>query len=151
MSLSLVMVPLVIALSVTVKETAIKQLKTHREGFILKSMQTVFSDCKLLVKTLKEHGMPVTVISDNCVRVKSGKHELLYERSNSSEVFLVSASGWDNEEKLLSDITCLEKEYKSNVQSYTYNKLLQNLSESTMTIESETVLEDNSILLTISA
>ena len=151
MSISLVMIPIVIAVSVAIKETAFDQLKKYEgEAHKLQPMQTVFNDVNLLTKTLSEHGLPVNVISENKIHVKSGKYELLYSRSSQSEPFTVKTLGWENADKLLHDIECLDKEYKVNVQSYSYEKLVQNLSESNMVIESETILEDNSILLTIS-
>jgi len=51
--------------------------------------------------------------------------------------------------ELLEELECLDKEYKQNVQSYTYEKLLAGLGANNMTLQSEEVLEDNSILLTI--
>jgi hypothetical protein len=147
----MIMVPIVIAASITIKETALDKLK-QREGPAppkLKPMQTVFNDSNLLIQTLREHGLSVTTISENKIYVKSGKHELHYERANTFEAFSVHAIGWDHTDQFLNDLACLENEYKMNVQSYSYDKLLQNLNESGMTLESETVLEDNSILLTI--
>jgi len=55
----------------------------------------------------------------------------------------------ENAGKLIFNVNCLKKEYKQNVQSYTYDRFVQGLSENNMTIENETVLEDDSILLTI--
>ena len=150
MSISLVLVPIVIALTVTVKKTAIEGIRERGDELsMLDPILTIFSDTGLLVKTLEEHGLPVSVISDDKVLVKSNTYELHYNRANPGEAFYVSASGWNSPEELLAEFHCLENEYKSNVQSYTYNKLLKNLSASKMTVESETVLEDNSILLTV--
>jgi len=150
MSISLVLVPLAVALTVTLKETALDQMKKQRGSKDkLESLQTDFTNCELLSKTLQEHGLPVSIISDNCISVKIEKYELVYERPNSDEAFMVSARDWDGAEELMRHIDSLGKEYKSNVQTYTYDRLIQNLSGSDMTIESETVLEDNSILLTI--
>jgi len=150
MSVSLILVPLAIALSVTLQETAFEQLKKkQRLPQKISSMETDFTDNALLAKTLHEHGLPVNEISDNLITVKTSNYELRYERTHVGEAFMVSASGWHDIDKLAFDINCFEKEYKSNVQSYTYNNLLKNLSENGMSIENEIVLEDNSILLTI--
>ena len=51
--------------------------------------------------------------------------------------------------KFWDEIDCFEREYLQNVQSYTYNKLVESLAENNMKIAEETVLEDNSIMLTI--
>ena len=150
MSISVVLVPLAIALTATLTDESLARLKMHKKlSEKLEPLQTKFTNDELLTKTLQEHGFPVREVSENHVVAKAGKSELNYQRNNVSEAFSVTATGWDNVDDLIFDVECLEKEYLSNVQSYTYNKLIQNLSDSGMTIEDEVVLEDNSILLTI--
>ena len=149
MSISIILAPIAIALVTTATANALSAAAEKTTQKTLGSIETVFNDYELLHKTLQDHGLPVERVSDSRLAVKSGKYELLYERPAPGGPFYVSASGWESAAHLIADITCLENEYRSNVQSYTYNKLLQNLSESGMTVEEETVLEDNSIVLTI--
>ena len=143
MSISTLMVPVVMVAAATVKGEDWLEPE--------KPIETIFNDSDLLAKTLNEHGVPVNIISENEIHVKSGGHELRYERANSSEAFVVTPVGWESKEKLLEDINCFENEYKRNVQSYSYNKLIQGLSRNNMRVESEKVLEDNTIVITISA
>ena len=49
-------------------------------------------------------------------------------------------------EDLIND---LNKEYGLNIQEITYNKIKERLQQENMRLESETVLDDNSIVLTI--
>ena len=143
MSISTLLMPIVIAAAATIKGTDWLDPE--------KPIETIFKDSGLLIKTLEERGVSANVISENKIHVKSGDYELRYERLDSSEAFNLTPVGWESKEKLLEDINCLESEYKMNVQSYTYNKLIQGLSKSDMRIESEKILEDNTIVITISA
>jgi len=149
MSLLAVLVPLAIALSATVKKSRYERSFSQTGRSVrIASAETFFTDRELLVKTLRDHGLPVEKISNDRIRVRSGGYELLYERAKAGDAFLVSAVA-DNGEELLFDLDCLEKEYMSNVQSDVYKKLIRKLSESDMTVESEEVTEDDAILLTI--
>ena len=47
-----------------------------------------------------------------------------------------------------SELNDIDVEYDANVQSYTYEHVIENLPDN-MSVEDEQVLEDNSILLTI--
>ena len=150
MSISIVLVPLAIALAVTLTDGSLKKVKTRAQlPDKQEHLQTKFMDAGLLVKTLSEHGFQVHMLSDDHIIVKAGESELVYERGGPSEAFSVVASGWRDSNELVFDLNCLEGEYNSNVQSYAYDKLIENLSGSGMTVESEVLLEDNSILLTI--
>jgi hypothetical protein len=155
MSISLLLFPMVIALTATAAQASLNAIQ-QKQGTAganqkIEPLLTTFNDTELLQKTLSEHGLIVEVLSDNAVSAKArgSNYELLYQRQSSSEAFWVSPLGWNNADALVADIACLDKEYRVNVQSYTYNKLMTNLAQSEMTIESETVLEDDSILLTI--
>ena len=150
MSISLVLVPLAVALAVTVKTTVFEKMQQqYGTASKLEPMPTTFKDCNLLIKTLKEHGLSVSAVSQNQLSVKTGKYELHYNRTTQDEAFWVSVEGWNNADELIEDINCLEKEYKLNVQSYTYDKLMSNISGAGMTVEEEVILEDDSIMLTI--
>jgi hypothetical protein len=154
MSISMVLIPLAIALSVTAKEamkerTEQKNKEKGQPLTQLAPLQTIFNDLSLLEQTLREHGFAVTVVSENQLTCQAGEAYLDYSRQTFGEPFEVTVSGIQNIDRLLTEIECFEREYKQNVQSYTYNKLVEGLNESNMKITEETVLEDNSILLTI--
>jgi len=112
-------------------------------------METVFTDMALLEKTLKEHGLSTSVVSDNQLLCQIGDALLDYSRQTAGEPFKVTISGQQNIDGFFNEMECFEREYKQNVQSYTYNKLMENVKESNMKIADETVLKDNSILLTV--
>ena len=73
---------------------------------------------------------------------------LIYERNAENEPFVVTISQVSDVDRLVEDFKELEEEYDLNVQTFTYNRVVENLPEN-MLIESEQVMEDDSILLTI--
>lgn len=179
MSISLVLLPLAIALGASVSTTAIataaaatavvgskaalavaaeahlRHLKHLRELYeksqskALPPIETIFNDMTLLKKTLQEHGLSVSVLSDNQLLCQIGDVRLDYSRQAVEDPFKVIVSGLQNVDDFFNEMECFEREYRQNVQSYTYDKLIENLNQSNMKIVEETVLEDNSILLTI--
>lgn len=154
MSISIVLIPLAIALSITAKAAVQTQIdqKNKNKGQPLTQlapMQTIFNDALLLEQTLREHGLSVTVVSNNQLICQAGEARLDYARQTAGEPFWVTVTGVNNIDGFISEMECFEREYEQNVQSFTYNKLIENLSESNMKVVDETVLEDNSILLTI--
>lgn len=178
MSISLILLPLSIAFGASVGTTAVsaaaagaamvgskallaaaaeanlRHLKHLRELYeknkseTLPPIETIFNDIKLLKKTLEDHGFTVSVLSDNQLICQIGDVLLDYTQIN-GKPFQLTVSGVENIDSLFNEMECFEREYKQNVQSYTYNKLMENLSASNMKVSEETVLEDNSILLTI--
>ncbi len=154
MSISIVLIPLAVALSITAKAAVQTQIdyknKNREQQFThLEPMQTIFNDALLLEQTLREHGYAVTITSENQLICQVGEARLDYTRETQGESFWVTVTGINNINNFISELDCFEREYKQNVQSFTYNKLMENLSESNMKVADETVLEDNSILLTI--
>ena len=179
MSISLLLLPLAIALGTTVTTTAVsaaaitaaaagskavlavaaeanlrhlkhlRELYEERKNETLPPLETIFNDMSLLAKTLTEHGLVVSILSDNQLSCQIGEVLLEYFRQAAGEPFKVNVSGLQDIESFLNEMECFEREYKHNVQSYTYNKLMENLNESNMKLVREDLLEDNSILLTI--
>jgi len=153
MSISAVIAPLAIALAVTVAQSVSAQREKNKtKGMAatkLAPMQTIFNDVMLLEKTLREHGLPVAVVSENHLVCQAGSIRLDYQRQISDGPFWVTVHGIQNMDGFLAEMQCFEQEYKQNVQSYTYNRLMESIAERNMHVVEETVLEDNSILLTI--
>jgi len=159
MSISILLVPLAIGIAATVASasaataSAVKQSQKQAPAgqpiHQLTPMKTIFTDTALLEQTLREHGLPVTVVSGNRLRCQVGGGQLEYHRQTAEEPFYVTVSGVGDLRRFAAEMECFTQEYRQNVQSYTYNKLMENLGESQMRIAEETVMDDNSILLTI--
>lgn len=156
MSVSLILLPMAIALAATVGSgvTAVDILREHRKKrrtahTELPPIPTRFTDISLLEKTLREHGLSPEIHTENELSCTTGNGGLTYRRDVCVDAFTVTIDGLSSPEELLEELECLQEEYGQNVQSYTYERLITSLRENNMTLHSESVLEDNSILLTI--
>lgn len=117
----------------------------------LQCVDTVFVDGELLVETLKAHGSCVSniqIVSENEILVDTEVGKLRYIRSNVTENFKLEFGMITDQEKFIEQLKSFEKEYGRNVQTYTYNHIKENLTED-MKVESEEVLDDDSLMLTI--
>lgn len=136
-------------------EANLRHLKHLRELYVksqsetIPPMETIFIDGFLLEKTLREHGLFVTIISENEIVCNINDIQLNYVRQNQTDPFFVNITGIKDMNEFWNEIDCFEREYLQNVQSFTYNKLVESLAQNNMKIAKETVLEDNSIMLTI--
>ena len=151
MSLSITLIPLAITVLMVAKqasEDVSEKLKESQIKNIPCDIETIFTDSTLLHKTLFEHGMSVTEVDDNNIKATCPESSLAFTRSNSAEPFHLKLSSSQEIDALKSDLDDLREEYGFNVQSFTYEHVKENLDDG-MTIESEEVLDDNSILLTI--
>ena len=69
-------------------------------------------------------------------------------RADASQAFDLYLDEIEDVNGLLENIKSFEVDYGRNVQAYTYNHIKENLSAG-MTIDSEEVLDDDSLVLTI--
>jgi len=111
-------------------------------------IETRFVDKDLLCKTLQEHGLDIVVVNENTIRSQCKDSSIVFSRNVSSEPFSLTISSAAEIEALRNELKEINEEYGMNVQSYTYNHVKNSLDEG-MSVSSEEVLEDNSILLTI--
>lgn len=95
-----------------------------------------------------EHGVSVKNESENMMVADFPQGTLTYVRNNNQESFKMNVSNIEDVDAILCNVEMIEKEYNANVQSYEYTRIIENLP-SNMNIESEEVLEDDSILITI--
>lgn len=151
MSVTLTLVPLAVAVGITLtaaSATLLKEKNPTREAEI-PTLETAFQDHDLLVKTLTQHGLQLHSVSDNEIIVKSESGLLRYYRQDASQNFLLKMENISNLRELLTSVDELNTEYGRNVQTFTYNKVMTSLHEHGMTVEQEEVLEDDSIVLTL--
>lgn len=150
MSMSLILVPIAVAIFVTSAEAvdAMQMKKQCSSEEIIEGIKTKYVSCNLLTKTLVEHGISVIKESETMVIAKFPEGTLTYYRENVLEPFKMNVSNIKNAEAVLCNVELIEEEYNANVQTYEYERIMQNLP-SNMTIENEEVLEDDSILITL--
>ena len=153
MSFMLSLVPLAVAV---ITSAAVKAgggdigpaIERSKDGMTPKIM-TRFTSRELLEKTLLEHGAPAQIIEPDSILVDFGVGKILYEKSSPDGPYTMQVYDVRNLEALICTVKTIEDEYGSNVQSYTYDRVKASLPGN-MHLEQEEVLEDNSILLTLS-
>lgn len=148
MSMTLTLVPLVIALGSTVSTASLAAVCTNRQRGI-SNVPTKYADKELLVKTLREHGIRAQEINDDHIVIRTDEGEIHFMRENKEDPYMMSAKGIRNMEKLAASLKEFEEEYGRNVQAYTYRKILEALEEHGLSLQEEEVLEDDSIMLTL--
>ena len=151
MSVTLTLVPLAIAVGITLTATSSALLSQQKvtKAEELPVLETAFTDANLLHKTLTQHGLQVRSTHENELTVSSASGVLRYFRQDNTQPFMLQISHVSNMRELLDIVDELENEYGRNVQTFTYNKVMTSLHEHGMTVEQEEILEDDSIVLTL--
>lgn len=152
MSLTLTLVPLAIAINMSLAASAAASIGIFTAGSScadLPCVETIFMDGDLLAKTMREHGLHVKTVSENEYTIETESGTLHYFRASGDVPFMLEVTGVKDLQELLDSLDSLENEYGRNVQKFTYDKVMCSLAEHGMSIESEEVLEDDSILLTL--
>jgi hypothetical protein len=109
---------------------------------------TNFIDKTLLLKTLNEYGVYCKELSNEDIECSMGNCILNFHKEGQAN-YEVEIKATVSFESAYQHLTIIDEEYKQNVQEYTYEKVVKKLESSDMYIDKEEVLEDNSILLTI--
>lgn len=152
MSVTLTLVPLAIAVGITLTATSAVVLSEQKHTPAqqqIPPLETAFTDANLLHKTLTQHGLQVHTTHENELTVSSPSGVLRYYRQNRNQPYMLQISHVSNMRELLDSVDELTNEYGRNVQTFTYNKVMTSLHEHGMTVDQEEVLEDDSILLTL--
>ena len=82
--------------------------------------------------------------------MESSYGKLRFYKEGGEDAYWVLPYDLKDPQKVLEDMEELDEEYMENVQTFTYNGLKERLKGRTdLELESEEVLEDNTILLTL--
>lgn len=138
-------------LTVLAEQSEKTEKKDGAEPVKLQSVDTIFVDAEMLIETLKAHGgcvSNVEILSENEVLVDTECGKLRYYRATAVENFKLEFGMITDQKKFIEQLRSFEEEYGRNVQTYTYNHIKENLTDD-MKIESEEVLEDDSLMITI--
>ena len=151
MSVTLTLIPLAVAVGVSLTASSAGLLAQLRKNVPqeLPVLETAFTDADILTKTLTQHGLQVQQLGENELVVASEAGTLRYFRQDAALPFALELKGITNMRELLDSVDELEHEYGRNVQTFTYNKVMTSLYEHGMTVQSEEILEDDSIVLTL--
>jgi hypothetical protein len=109
---------------------------------------TNFRDGNILTRTLKEFGVnPIQGNNGDISCTVQGTH--LTFRQNGDSPFSVEIKNAPSLQDIYMYISDVDDEYKRCVQALVYEKLKQRAAEKNLTVETEEVLEDNSIVITL--
>ena len=110
---------------------------------------TNYTDKGILLNTLIEHGAEeISEVGDE-VSCKLFGMEMVYYKKDGSNGYTLDITQISNKSECEDVIQDLNEEYGLNIQEMTYNKIKERLELENMRLESETVMDDNSIILTI--
>lgn len=149
MSVTIILMPVAIAIGMSLSSSSIAALLSikPKDKNNLDPVETTFLDASILTKTLSEHGLAVKKESEHSYYISTECGTLHYFRVSDDLPFSLEVLNVNDMDQLITSLESLENEYGRNVQAFTYDNIMQGLSEHNMIIESEEVLEDDSVLL----
>lgn len=119
------------------------------QSTIVYTYNTNYTDKGMLLNTLVEHGAEELVESGDEISCKLFGMEMVYYKKDNSGAYTLDITQVSDKGECEDVINDLNEEYGLNIQEMTYNKIKDRLEQENMRLESETVLDDNSIVLTI--
>lgn len=109
---------------------------------------TNFKDEDLLMKTLNEFGATPKKNANGDIIMNLAGNEFKFHKIG-EEPYEAEIKSTGNHKQIYNHLSLIDGDYKNNVQAYTYENLKKNLDERNLNIESEEVLDDNSIVITV--
>lgn len=119
------------------------------QSTIVYTYNTNYTDKGILLNTLTEHGATELVENGDEVSCKLFGMEMVYYKKDSNGGYVLDITQVSNKGECEDVINDLNEEYGLNIQEMTYNKIKERLEQENMRLESESVMDDNSIVLTI--
>lgn len=146
MSVELLLIPIVIAAVGSTGVTIdILSKKDSNTDFMI--YETKMKDYELLKRALEVFGHK-PFLEENYMDVNLGEYELIF-KLNDENIFEAVFKGNITAEHAEEMVSEIYEEYTKLVQEQVYFKVLENIQEHNMELESESVHEDNSIVLTL--
>ncbi len=109
---------------------------------------TNFRDEHLLVSTLRDYGLQPNVQADGEVTCRV-EHYFLRFHPTEEGSFSVEVENAPDLQQVFQLLSTLDEDYKRGVQAAAYENLMGRVGEKNLVVESEEVLEDNSIVITL--
>ena len=111
--------------------------------------KTNYTDKGILLNTLTEHGAQDITEDGDEISCSLYGMSIVYKKLDGSNGYTLEITRVSDKSECEDVINDLNDEYGMNIQEMTYNKIKERLDKENMRLESETVMEDNSIVLTI--
>lgn len=121
----------------------------NEQSTVVYTYDTNYTDKAVLINTLTEHGAEEIEENDGEISCMLFGMEMIYYKKSSENSFTLDITKVSDKAECQDVIKDLNEEYALNIQEITYNKIKERLDKENMRLESETVLDDNSIVLTI--
>lgn len=109
---------------------------------------TNFRDEQLLVKTLRDYGLQPNVQPEGDITCRAEQSTLRFYPAEEGS-FSVKIENAPNLQQIFQLLSILDEDYKRGVQAVVYENLMSRVEEKNMIVESEEILEDNSIVITL--
>ena len=111
--------------------------------------KTNYTDKGILINTLTEHGAEGITEHGDEVSCRLYGMEMVYKKNKDSSGYELEITQVTDTTECEGVINDLNDEYGMNIQEMTYNKIKERLDRENMRLVSESVMDDNSIVLTI--
>ena len=117
-------------------------------NFMDKTFETPFVDKNILLKTLEEHGFINIQEIEGKITAEFQNYSVRFEKESEEKPYnlLIKHAIEDDVYGKFND---LNEEYSMNVQEESYISIIEKLKNNNMELESEEVLDDNTIVLTV--
>ena len=121
------------------------------EPKIERTLPTIYADEAMLKDTLRKYGASsLRTERDGTVRCTIDGIEMNFHQAAKNTLYELSVTVRRDEREIYAAIRRLDEGYQSAVQERTYLNVKKKLADQRLTIEHEEILEDNSIVLTVS-
>lgn len=122
--------------------------RTNTDAVVSAKFPTNFRDGAMLIDALKDFGAHPTKRSDGSITCRIEYSELVFTRLGDSP-FMVEVKNSPSLEQVYRYMSDIDDDYKRCVQTAVYEKLKARAAEKNLVVESEDVLPDKTILMTL--
>ena len=144
---------------VDIKDSVIEDIKLEQrkceddvviteQNFINKTFETPFVDKNILLKTLEEHGFSNIQETEGKITAEYQNYSVQFEKESEEKPYNLLIR-YAIEDDVYGKMRDLNEEYSMNVQEESYISIIEKLKNNNMELESEEVLDDNTIVLTV--
>ena len=144
---------------IDIKDSVIEDIKLEQrkceedvviteQNFINKTFETPFVDKNILLKTLEEHGFSNIQETEGKISAEYQNYSVQFEKESEEKPYNLLIR-YAIEDDVYGKVNDLNEEYSMNVQEESYISIIEKLKNNNMELESEEVLDDNTIVLTV--
>lgn len=131
------------------QKISLLDINSGKKQLTSRTLKTNYTDKDVLIKTLREYGAGNIESDDYNVSCDMFGVKLFYSKNFSQGSYNLEISRISDEKQCTQMLDDLDDEYNLNIQDITYRKIIERIKSQNLSLESEEVGDDNSILLTI--